>query len=163
MFGPKLRTRLVISMLTLSLAGISAFAQQPAAPQTTSPTVPQTTTVPGQGIRRAMRRRAFGRMVAVFHQLNLTDAQKQQVRTIVKTTMESTKAQRQQLATLNKQWRQGTLTPDSLTTANQLHQQLAQARKSMRTQIEGVLTPDQKTKLQDIIKQRNARKAANSV
>jgi Spy/CpxP family protein refolding chaperone len=154
-----LRVKSTVAGLTIGLAtfGAVAFAQQPVAPaQNPSAAVQQPRPFGPQAARQAMRRRAFAPMLAVLRQLNLTNDQKQQVQGIVKNTLESTKTQRQQLRQLTLQWRQGTLTPDGLTTANQLHKQLADTKKAMRGQIAGVLTPDQKTKLQDIIKQRKA-------
>jgi Spy/CpxP family protein refolding chaperone len=98
-------------------------------------------------------------VLRVLRQLNLTDAQKQQMRTIFRTSFQTTKAQRQELRPLTRQWREGTLTAEGLGRANELHKQLNEARKSTRTQLAALLTPDQKTKLEEIIKTRKAHRA----
>ena len=146
-----LRTKLTVAGLMLGLAtcGAVALAQQPRInPDTVAPQARQSNPV-----QNAMRRAPILR---VLHQLNLTDAQKQQMRTIFRTSFQTTKPQRQELRPLTRQWREGTLTAEGLVRANELHKQLNEARKSMRTQLAGILTPEQKTKLEEIIKTRKA-------
>jgi len=146
-----LRTNLTVAGLMLGLAtcGAVALAQQPRInPDTVAPQARQSNPV-----QNAMRRSP---VLRVLRQLNLTDAQKQQMRTIFRTTFQTTKAQRQELRPLTRQWREGTLTAEGLARANELHKQLNEARKSMRTQLAGILTPEQKTKFEEIIKTRKA-------
>jgi Spy/CpxP family protein refolding chaperone len=150
-------TKVTIAGLILGLAfGAVAFAQQ-TSPQTQNPTagVQQR---PGtlMARRRAMRRRAMLDGFRVLGQLNLTDAQKQQARTIIQSSFAGTKASRQELAQLRRQWRQGTLTPEGLTRAKELRKQLQESRKGVRSQLAGILTPEQKAKLEEIIRTRRA-------
>lgn len=146
-----LRTKLTVAGLMLGLAtcGAVALGQQPRiSPDAVAPQAKRPSPV-----QNAMRRSPILR---VLRQLNLTDAQKQQMRTIFRTSFQTTKAQRQELRLLTRQWREGTLTAEGLVRANDLHKQLNEARKSMRTQLAGILTPEQKTKLDEIIKTRKA-------
>ena len=147
-----------IAGLIFGLAfGAVAFAQQPS-PQTQSPT-PGAQRRQGFGQmarRRAMRRQAMMGGFRVLRQLNLTDAQQQQARTIIQGNFASTKATRQELAQLRSQWRAGTLTPEGLARAKELRKQLQASRQGVRTQLAGILTPDQKAKLEEIIKTRKA-------
>ncbi len=145
-----LRTKLTVAglMLGLSICGV-ALAQQPKiSPDAVAPKANQLTP-----IQNAMRRSPILR---VLRQLELTDAQKQQMRVIFRTTFLATKSDRQELRPLMRQWREGTLTPEGAARANGLHKQLNEAGKSMRTQLAGILTPEQKTKLEEIIKTRKA-------
>lgn len=148
-------TKLTVAGLICGLVfGVVAFAQQPTA-QTQSPTVQQR-----QGFRRMARRRAMRRWAmmrfAVLRQLNLTDAQKQQARTIIQSNFANTKATREELAKLRGQRREGTLTADQIARAKELRAQLQEARKGARTQLTSILTPDQKAKLEEMIKNRRA-------
>ena len=149
-------TKATIAGLIFGLAfGAVAFAQQPT-PPTQNPT---SAVQQGQGFgpmarRRAMRRRAMMAGFRVLHQLNLTEAQNQQARTIIQSNFANTKATRQELAQLRGQWRAGTLTPDGLARAKELRKQLREARMGVRSQLAGILTPDQKAKLEEIIKTR---------
>jgi Spy/CpxP family protein refolding chaperone len=150
-----LRTRLAVAGLALAFASAGAvvFAQQP---QKTDPaTGVQQPRRPGMA-RRAMRRRARLGAFRVLRQLNLTDEQKQQARSIRQKNRQSTEAQRKELRQLTQQWRQGTLTPEGLGRAKELRSQLAETRKVMRTQLDGILTAEQKAKLEEMLKARRA-------
>jgi len=95
-------------------------------------------------------------MLRVLRQLNLTDQQKQQVRSITQTNLQSTKAQRQELRPLTRQWRQGTLTAEGLARASELRKQLREGQNAVRGQLTGILTPEQKAKLEEMIKTHRA-------
>ena len=150
-----LRQKTTVSALVIGLiagAGLT-FAQQPQS-NNSAPPVPQ----PGQlrTARRGMRERAGARGPRVIEQLNLTDAQRQQARAIMQANRERTRAQRLEMRQLNQQWRQGTLTADSLEKAKALRVQLAESRRAEREQMMNLLTTEQKTKLQEL---RQARRA----
>src|SRR6266849_2031462 len=119
-------TKATIACLVFGLAfGAVAFAQQPA-PQTQSPTpaVQQRQEFRQMAGRRGMRRRGMMGGVGVLRQLNLTDAQKQQARTIMQSNFANTKATREELAKLRSQRREGTPTPDQIARAKELRTQL---------------------------------------
>lgn len=150
-----LRTKLSVSAIILSLGACSATAlaqqTQPASPAVSAQQ-------PGRAgsPRRAMRRRARMGGQRALAQVNLTDAQKQQVRTIIQTQGQNTKTQREELRQLMQQWRTGTLTPEGQARAKELRQQLMESRKGIHTQVQNVLTAEQKAKLQEMRELRRA-------
>jgi Spy/CpxP family protein refolding chaperone len=151
-------TKAMIAGLIFGLVfGAVAFAQQ-TSPQTQNPTSgAQRRQGFGQmGRRRAMRRRGMMGGLRVLRQLNLTDAQKQQARTIMQSHLASTKASREELAKLRSQRREGTLTPEGMARAKELRQQFHESRQGVRNQLAGILTPEQKVKLEEMIKTRRA-------
>lgn len=151
-------TKATIAGLIFGLTfGAVAFAQQ-TTPQTQNPT-PGVQRRQGFGPmagRRAMRRREMRGGFHMLRQLDLTDAQKEQARTIIQTNSASTKASRQEMAQLGRQWRDGTLTPEGLARAKELRKQLQESRQGVRSQLAGILTPNQKAKLEEIIRTRRA-------
>jgi Spy/CpxP family protein refolding chaperone len=106
--------------------------------------------------RMMMRRRARLGAFRAFRQLNLTDQQRQQARSIRKSFGQSTQSQRQELRQLMQQRRAGTLTADNQARAMELRQQLMKGRQNMRTQLSALLTTEQKAKLDELIKARRA-------
>ena len=149
-------TKAMIAGLIFGLAfGAVAFAQQPS-PQTQNPTPGVQRGFGQMARRRAMRRRAMMGGFRALRQLNLTDAQKQQARAIIQSNFAGTKATRQELALLRSQRRAGTLTPEQIARAKELRQQLQGSRQGVRAQLTGILTPEQKAKLEEMIKTRRA-------
>ena len=150
-----LRTRLKIAglMLGLSVFGGGALAQQPQ--QNNNAAAP-----PQRGAqmrRMMMRRRAKGGgMLRGFRQLNLTDQQQQQMRSIMQTQGQGTQAQRQEMRQLMQKRRAGTLTAQDETRAKELRQQFMQSRQGIRTQLTNILAADQKAKLEEMFKTRRA-------
>ena len=153
-------TKAIIASLIFGVAfGAVAFAQQPS-PQNQNPT-PGAQRRQGfgrMGRRRAMRRRGMMGGLGALHQLNLTDAQKQQARTIIQSNLANpnTKAAREELAKLRSQRREGTLTPEQIARAKELRKQFQESRQGVRNQLAGILTPEQKAKLEEMIKTRRA-------
>lgn len=148
------RTRLGITgvILGLLMFGASALAQQ-AQQNSNSAVAPQ----PGAQTRRMMkRRRAMRGEMRGFRELNLTDQQKQQLRSIRQTQFQGTEAQRQEMRQLMEKRRAGTLTAQDETRAKELRQQFMQSRQGVRTQMMNVLTADQKAKMEEMIKTRRA-------
>ena len=150
-------TKAMLAGLTFGLAfGAVAFAQQ-TSPQTQNPT-PGVQRRQGFGQidrRRAMRRGMMGGF-RVLRQLNLTDAQKQQARTIMQSNFASTNAAREELAKLRNQRHEGTLTPEGMARAKELRKQFHESRQGVRNQLAGILTPEQKARLEEMIKTRRA-------
>ncbi|MGZ8842629.1 MAG: Spy/CpxP family protein refolding chaperone [Pyrinomonadaceae bacterium] len=150
-----LRTKLMVSALIIGLPafGSMAFGQQ-TQPNNPAPGVQQSGRV--RQARRGMLRRArIGRLRAL-RQVNLTDAQRQQARTIVENHVNATKAQREELRKLMEQRRAGTLTAEGQTRAQQLRQQLMEGRKGVHAQMQNVLTAEQKAKLEEMRQTRRA-------
>ncbi len=150
------RTKLTVSAIILSLGACSATALA----QQTQPANPAVSAQqPGNAdLRRlrGMRRRALMDRQRALAQVNLTDAQKQQVRTIIQTQGQNTSTQRQELRQLMQQWRTGTLTPEGQARVKELRQQLMESRKGVHAQMQNVLTAEQKAKLHEMRESRRA-------
>ena len=148
------RTRLGIACVILGLLmfGASALAQQ--TQQNNNTAAPEQR---GAQMRRMMmRRRAMRGEMRGFRQLNLTDQQRQQMRSIMQAQGQGSQAQRQEMRQLMEKRRAGTLTAQDETRAKELRQQLMESRQGVGTQMMNVLTPDQKAKMEEMIKTRRA-------
>ena len=155
MFGSRSRSAIASLIAALSIFGGTVVAQQTQQNNNVTPS-PQR----DPQMRRMMRRGGMrGGMARGFRQLNLTDQQRQQMRSIAQTQLQSTRALRQELRQLMGKHRTGTLTPQEESRARQLRQQLMQSRQGVRTQMLAVLTPDQKTQLEQMIKTRRENRA----
>jgi Spy/CpxP family protein refolding chaperone len=154
MYLPSKLTSAAMVLGLLTAFGAVVSAQQPA---TQIPTEGQGRMGRGEGrgFRRGPRPgRGFG--PGMVRELNLTDDQKQQVRTIVQQSFADNKATREELRQLGEKRRQGTLTAAEETRARTLHQQMRAAMKDTHAKIAGLLTPEQKTKAEELMKQRRA-------
>lgn len=148
-----LRNKLAGTGLSLGLVlgfGAVAFAQQ------TQSTAPASTTQQQQERQeRGMRRRGEGRgghemggMMRLLHGLDLTDAQKQQARSIAERFQTSTQTQREELLKLHDRSEQGTLSTEDQTHAEQLHKEMRASMRQMHTELLAILTPEQRTKME---------------
>jgi len=147
-----LRNKLTLAGLVLLTAlGAVVQAQQPQ-PSTQNQTPGNETRRFGRGEeRRGMRR--FGRApLGMLRELNLSDDQKKQVRAIMERNFESTKSSREELRTLGQKRFEGTLTPEEQARAKELHQQMAQSMQNAMTELTGILTAEQKARLEELRK-----------
>ena len=140
----------------LSVSGAVVVAQQQPAPTTTAPGIQK----PDRGDR--MKRRGKGRHVrrAGFRGLrglDLTDQQKEQARAIMRANFESNKAQIEELKQLRQKGREA-LTDADKTRAKDLRNQLRQSRLNAQNQVSSLLTAEQKTKLEEMQKNRRERR-----
>jgi len=150
-----LRTKLksaTIMLGFLTAIGTVAQAQQP-----TTQNPAQAPERRGRGEDRGFNRgaepdRDFG--LRLLRELNLTDDQKQQVRTIVEQSFAGSKATREELRQLGEKRRQGALTTEEEARARTLHQQMRASMKETETKIDSVLTAEQKAKAEELRKQR---------
>ncbi len=101
---------------------------------------------PGFGMRGPLR------------ELNLSDAQREQAHAIFERFSASIRPQREQLIELRKQSRDGNAPADAEERAKALRAQIGEAEKAMRTELLGILTPEQRTKLEEMEKERKARR-----
>jgi protein CpxP len=161
----------LFGVLGIVLAGgIVAFAQEPQ-PQTPSRqddafrkerTERMERHREGMGRREGMRgpdgmgRRGVG-MGHLMRELNLTEEQRQQSRAIVQRRLESTKTQREELFKLREKRIAGTFTSEDEARARALHQEIRTAMEGVRTEMAGVLTAEQKAKLEQLKKERKER------
>jgi Spy/CpxP family protein refolding chaperone len=148
------RTLLVTSSLILALSAI-AFAQQQQTP------TPDNTSRP-DGIWRKDGRGHGMRdhrpdMFGLARELNLRDEQRQQQRAIIQRHLESTTAQREELAKLRQKRIAGTFTAEDEARAKALHRELQGARKGVREELSSILTSEQRAELEQIQTQRKAR------
>lgn len=147
--------------------GIVAFAQepQPQTPSTQDDTVRKERIERMErhrermGRREGMRRhdgmgRRGGGMGHSMRELNLTEEQRQQSRAIMQRRLESTKTQREELFTLREKRIAGTFTAEDEARAKALHQEIRTTMEGVRTEMAGVLTAEQKAKLEQLKKER---------
>jgi Spy/CpxP family protein refolding chaperone len=81
--------------------------------------------------------------------LNLTEAQRQQARTIFENSAKNTQALREELQQLHSQRRQGgTLTTEQQNRAQELHTQLRAAMQKAHEQLQTILTPEQRQQME---------------
>jgi Spy/CpxP family protein refolding chaperone len=142
-----LRGKLTLAGLMLGLAlSLSApvFAQQP---QTGAPGHDtERGEREGGGPRHRGRRGGDMGFLRILRQLDLTEAQAAQARTIIENHMTATKAQREELMKLREQREQGADQAGVSSRAKELRQQLQESAKNMRAQLLTILTPDQRAK-----------------
>ncbi len=154
-----LRNKLMgVCMTALLSLGVAAFAQQPQGPPIDRGNRPDRMGRRGgpEG-RDKMRGREQHGMRGALRELNLTDAQREQVRSAVQRNMEGTKAQREELRRLAEKRRQGTLTPEEEARARSLREEISNSMRNSHSDLLTILTPEQKTRLEEIKKERKAR------
>jgi Spy/CpxP family protein refolding chaperone len=153
------KSLLGISGITLA-GGMFALAQQP---QTQAPTAtPGITSSRARIERRESRREQMGRrglggMGHLLRELNLNDEQRQQSRAIMQHRLESTKAQREELSKLREKRAAGTFAPEDEARAKALHHEIRAAMEAGRTEMAGILTAEQKTRLEELKKERKTK------
>lgn len=132
--------------LVISLAAMSAFAQHQ--PQTRPEGVEK------QGDHWGHKRHGrggFGGMGGgrIMSELNLTDAQKQQLRALHERYRESFQAKRGEFRQLFEQRREGaTLSDEQKARAQALRAELRQLSEQMHNEMLAILTPEQRTQLE---------------
>ena len=106
----------------------------------------------GMGQRRGMGRR--GGMGHLLRELNLSEEQRQQGRAIMQRRLQSTKLQREELFKLREKRIDGTFTADDEARAKALRQEIRSAMEGVRTEMAGVLTAEQRARLEQLKKDR---------
>jgi Spy/CpxP family protein refolding chaperone len=110
------------------------------------------------GKHRGMRR--HGHAMKALGQLNLTDAQKERMRSIHEGARTSTLAKREELRQIFMTKRQGgQLTPEQEARAGQLRNELRETRKRTHDEALGVLTAEQRAQLDKMKQEQKARRA----
>lgn len=112
-----------------------------------------------RGERRG-RRKGMGHRGGSGHlmrELNLTDEQRQQSRAIMQRRLAGSKSQREELFTLREKRIAGTFTADDEVRAKALRQEMRASMEGVRAEMEGVLTAEQKTKLEQLKQERKAK------
>jgi hypothetical protein len=97
-------------------------------------------------------------MLRSLAQLNLSDAQKEQVRGISETFKTSTQTQREELRNLGMKKRDGVINADEQARFQEIKTQLKAAGKQMRDSVLAILTAEQKTQLEQMKEEMKKRK-----
>ena len=149
--------------------GMVAFAQQPQTPATTPDGTLKRERLERReklrerldGMRRHGGREGFGGrgpgLGNLMRGIELTEAQRQQSRAIIQRRLESTKAQREELFKLREKRIAGTFSADDEARAKALRQEIRTAMEGIRTETAGVLTAEQKARLEELQKERKAK------
>jgi periplasmic protein CpxP/Spy len=145
-----------ISFAVLALLALSAVTYAQQKPASTQEKMGSAQEGPREGRRhgRMGRQRGFAGM----RELNLTEEQQQQQRAIVQRQLGNTKAQREELFKLREKRFAGTLTPEDEARIQSLRREIRDSRQSIRTEMEGVLTVEQRARLEQLKSERKARR-----
>jgi Spy/CpxP family protein refolding chaperone len=150
-----------VSAITLAFAMITLTVFVSAQDKTTTPSTDSTERQdrierrgrgergPGMGGRHHGPR-GPGKMLHALHQLDLSDAQKEQVRTIMESKRAGFEQNREQLRELGRAKHEGTITAEQQAKFDELRAQMKQNAKAVHEQVLGVLTADQKTRLEQL-------------
>lgn len=163
-----LRKSLFGVMGTILACGVMAFAQEPQ-PQ---PSV-QDGNLSQDKVERMERRRQrmsqregfrdqrrmgrSGGMGRMMRDLNLTEAQREQSRAIIQRRLEGTKSQREELFRLREKRIAGTFTAEDEARTKTLHQEIRTSMQGVREEMTGILTAEQKGKLEEQQQERKLR------
>ncbi len=142
----------LVAALILALSAI-AHAQE-------SQTAPQEGMRPGREGHREGKR--HGRMegperLGFMRELNLTEEQRTQQRAIVQRHLASTKGQREELFTLREKRVAGTFTDEDIARVKVLQQEMHNSMEAIRSEMEGVLTTEQRAQLEQLKAERKTR------
>jgi protein CpxP len=153
-----LRNKLIGTSLAaalLSAFAVTAAAQQPQGPPNERGPRPERMRGPGrQGRegREGMRDREMG--PGLFRQLDLTDAQKEQLRAAGKQNREATRAQHEELHQLAEKRQQGSLTAAEEARIRVLRDEMRASMQKTHESLLSILTAEQKTKLEQLRSER---------
>jgi Spy/CpxP family protein refolding chaperone len=154
-------SKIKFNMVAVFILAIGVFAGAALAQDTTTAPNPDNTQKQGKFERRGRggegfrgdRRGGPEGMLRQFRDINLTDAQKQQIKTILDSNKPD-EGTMQEMHTLGQAVRDGSSTPEQQARLKTLSEQVMQNRKAVREQIQNVLTPEQKTQLEAKRKER---------
>jgi protein CpxP len=156
------RAGLTLGLVASLTATTNVFGQQQ--PTTQTPPAAQGSVEDGQrrragrfGKRRGMRR--HGMKMGGLRALNLTDAQREQLRALRQRNAEGFRPKREEMRQLFELRRNGqTLTPEQEARAEALRQEFRAAHQSRRQEMLNLLTPEQRTQLEQTKKERKERR-----
>jgi protein CpxP len=114
----------------------------------------------GEGKRDGMRRGGRGFRMHGLRQLNLTDAQKEQIRTIMESkrgNREANQTGREEIRQIIEAKRSGTITAEQQERLKAFREQRRENARQLHEQILAVLTPEQKTQLEQLKQERKQR------
>ena len=151
-------TRMLLAGVALAAGfGAAALAQQPPAQGDVPPGAqrPPHDGWRGKGKHGGMR----GLGMRVLRQLDLTDAQREQVRAVARREAEGLKPQREELRQLLGQRREGaTLTPEQEARVQTLRSEMRAAAERTHAEILNLLTPEQRAKYEQLKQEHEKRR-----
>ena len=154
-----LRNKLMGAAITaalVSMLGVNALAQEPQGPTPDRNRPDRVGRRGGMEGRDKLRGREMGKR-RFLRELDLTDAQRAQIRAAAERNREATKTQRQELRQLAEKRRSGTLTTAEEARIRALRDAIRTSMQNNHANLLGILTPEQKTKLEQIKNQRQER------
>jgi Spy/CpxP family protein refolding chaperone len=107
------------------------------------------------GRRQGMGKRGHGGIKRLMSQLNLTEAQEQQMRAIQERYAASTKTQREEMRRLRES-AQGEPSAETQARFQALRAELNQTRRSQHEEVLNVLTTEQRAELEQLLRERKA-------
>lgn len=141
-----MKTRL-FSLSTTAFAAVLALNSIVSAQDSSAPTSPQADR--GKIERGYGKRHGGGHGMRGLAQLNLTDAQRQQLRAMSENFKNSTGSLREELRQIHSQKRSGAaLTAEQEARSNQLREQLKNAMEKQHQDFLAILTPEQRTQME---------------
>jgi len=148
---------------TLALSSVT-FGQAQTAPAGVSPDEQVESRRGGEGKRGGMhglrRHHRAANLRRYFKTLNLTDAQKAQMRSIAVATKEATKTRREELFRLREARQPGVeMSAESKARRQELRAEIRRAAEGARAQMLNVLTPEQRTQIEQLKQERGQRRA----
>lgn len=158
-----------VSVITLAFAMITLTVFVSAQDKTTTPSTDSTDRQDkierrGRGFGRGEMggkhhgHRGPGKMLHALHQLDLSDAQKEQVRTIMESKRAGFEQNREQLRELGRAKHEGTITAEQQAKLDELRAQMKQNAEAVHQQVLGILTAEQRTKLDQLKAEREKRR-----
>lgn len=145
-----------ISLAMLAVLALTAVTYAQQKPASTQDKMDTSQEGPREGRRHGKMGRHRG--FAGMRELNLTEAQRQQRRAIMHRQLGNTKAQREELFKLREKRFAGTLTPEDEARVQSLRGELRNSMQSIRTEMEVVLTAEQRAKLEQLKSERKERR-----
>jgi protein CpxP len=146
--------RILVISLTLAL-GTLAYGQEPQTPSQDGGTRGERMR-PREGRGHQKIGQAGRGEFRGMRELDLTDQQRQQQKAIVQRHLESVKAQREELFKLGEKRAEGNLTDEDGARAKALRQEIHNSMQSAQAEIQSILTPEQRTKLEQLKTERKA-------
>jgi protein CpxP len=159
------RAKWLIAALAMSGIAGGVYAQTTGSTSATTPAASSTTGGQKHWHHHRGGMMGGGFMMHALHRLNLTDAQKQSVKTILTNARAQAKAQRQSAGSTNFAALNDLGSPNHAAAVQELQTRInarIQARDAVQQQIYGVLTQDQKTQLTSMIATRQAKWAQHN-
>jgi Spy/CpxP family protein refolding chaperone len=152
-------------MVALALTGVAGGVYAQTTTGSSGGTTANGTTTTGGNHWHHHRGGRGGFMMHALHQLNLTDAQKQSVHTIMAAAHSQAQAQRQSAGNMNFAALANPGDPNHAAALQEMQTRTAariQAQDAVQQQIYGVLTAEQKTQLASIIAAKQAKFAQHN-